>query len=960
MATQRGTGLPTIDAGGLSPLVDMSAYGAAERANAEGLARAVDGLSRFQNNTLGPLLQQKGREDAAKAVSEGRFEQRDQITEYGQSFTDAMVQGTAARMAIADDASLDGLMAANPYDPDAFATQSATLRTEVLRDTPGAVALQRAATFDRRRDQLLSNMRLAKVRADTEEAGAALVGRKDELVRRIIQNAEAEGTFDRGGASFAADLEELNGLWSQIADNPVLGVSPEQGQRLKAADEAKFQAAAVGGYVRRVFREQGAEAALLAARELLPPVEEPGPAFVAEGAQVDGLLEQGNIDIASRPQVQNADGSVSTVRSISVEVDGRTYLVPTVSDDGELLSDDAAIAAFEQTGRHLGAFASREAADSYAQALHEDQAARSQRAEGGLSRDARPLAYDRAMAVIAEESGLQQQLANIAAGRRAEAKQRVNSLIEAMRYGAAVDFDELTRAAQASGDPGVIAEARFAMEVGVQPPAGFGSGAGAGGGFDGDPSVAGGFEAAVDFVIDQIEGGETFVPDDNGRGPTRWGINASANPDLDIRNLSRAGAVARYRRDYWNAIQGDTLPPALGLVAFDAAVNQGPENARRWIAESQGDVGRFLALREAHYRSLAQDPKNRKNLNGWLNRLRDVRQRAVRIQAFQANQDGFASDPISFAVGNANRPALAQVAPLAVDAVFSAQGQAAWAQSIQARAATGETLARQYQVPKRILTDAEASAYKDRFERDPASILTFARSATNVLGGQGARDLLLEVGQAGAAPTLIHIAELGRPGGDVRFAQQAAVGISLKAGGQQISTERREGVQEEVNRWRSLLAGTPDLLAAVQNSAMSAALADEVSGVERPDDYYPQAALGRTTWGRNRYGGAAEVNGRAVVLPRWLNGEYFDDALEALGGAWNQHGNGPVYSNGDPIPARAIARLRPVLMPNGRYQLIDQRGNHAMSARGVPFEADLDRGRDWLRRRLGPNAVRPD
>lgn len=954
----RGTGLPTIDAGGLSPLVDMSAYGAAERANAEGLARAVDGLSRLQNSTLGPLLQKKGRDDAAKAVSEGRFEQRDQITEYGQAYTDTMVQGTAARMAIADDASLDGLMAADPYNPDAFATQSATLRTEILRDTPGPVALQRATTFDRRRDQLLSNMRLAKVRADTEEAGAALVGRKDDLVRRIIRNAEAEGTFDRGGTSFAGDLEELGGLWSQIADNPVLGFSKDNAQRLQASDEAKFQAAAVGGYVRRVYREQGAEAALLAARELLPPVDEPGPSFIAEGAQTDGLIEQGNIDIASRPQVENPDGSVSTVRSVSIEVDGRTYLIPTVSDDGQVLSDEASIASFEQTGRHLGAFASREAADAYAQTLHEDQAARLARADGALSPEARPLAYDRAMAVIAEENGIQQQLANIAAGRREQAKQRVSSLIEAMRYGGEVDFDELTRVAQASGDPGVIAEARFAMEVGVQPPSGFGTGSG--GGFDGDASVAGGFEASVNFVIDQIEGGDAFVPDDNGRGATRWGINASANPDLDIRNLSRPAAVARYRRDYWNAIQGDTLPPALGLVAFDAAVNQGPENARRWIAESQGDVGRFLALREAHYRALAQDPKNRKNLNGWLNRLRDVRQRAVRIQSFQANQDGFASDPISFAVGNANRPALAQVAPLAVDAVFSAQGQAAWAQSIQARAATGETLARQYQVPKRILTDAEAETYKDRFERDPASILAFARSATNVLGGQGARDLLLEVGQAGTAPTLIHIAELGRPGGDVRFAQQAAVGISLKAGGQQISTDRRDGVQEEVNRWRSVLAGTPDLLTAVQNSAMSAALADEVSGVDRPDDYYPQAALGRTTWGRNRYGGAAEVNGRAVVVPRWLNSEYFDDALQSMGEFWNHHSAGPVYSNGDPIPARTIARLRPVLMPSGRYQLIDQRGNHAMSVRGVPFEADLDRGRDWLRQRLGPNAVRPD
>lgn len=87
-----------------------------------------------------------------------------------------------------------------------------------------------------------------------------------------------------------------------------------------------------------------------------------------------GLLESGNIDLTKRPRVKNADGTISTVRSIGVNVDGKEYVIPTVSDDGRILSDDDAIALFQRTGRHLGAFKTPDQATAYAQKLHEDQA----------------------------------------------------------------------------------------------------------------------------------------------------------------------------------------------------------------------------------------------------------------------------------------------------------------------------------------------------------------------------------------------------------------------------------------------------------------------------------------------------------------------------------------------------------------------------------------------------------
>jgi len=110
------------------------------------------------------------------------------------------------------------------------------------------------------------------------------------------------------------------------------------------------------------------------------PVGAPPPGY----PYAQAILEYGNINMLNRPRVVNADGSISTVRSIGFSINitdgGRSrilhVLIPTVHDDGYIMTDEKAIKLFKKTENHLGVFATKKDINRYAVMLHDMEQAR--------------------------------------------------------------------------------------------------------------------------------------------------------------------------------------------------------------------------------------------------------------------------------------------------------------------------------------------------------------------------------------------------------------------------------------------------------------------------------------------------------------------------------------------------------------------------------------------------------
>lgn len=159
------------------------------------------------------------------------------------------------------------------------------------------------------------------------------------------------------------------------------------------------------------------------------------------------------------------------------------------------------------------------------------------------------------------------------------------------------------------------------------------------------------------------------VPGDGG-GPTHWGITIGRLATIkgmkepkrgtdafyqlksQLYALTEAETKAIYRRDYWDAVRGDDLPPGVNMAVSDYGLNSGPSRAVKALQRLCGnpETGRMddETVREAHAFDRVElimlfcdererflnaivkaRPGQRKFLKGWLSRVGDVRRASI-------------------------------------------------------------------------------------------------------------------------------------------------------------------------------------------------------------------------------------------------------------------------------------------------------------------------------------------
>jgi hypothetical protein len=160
-----------------------------------------------------------------------------------------------------------------------------------------------------------------------------------------------------------------------------------------------------------------------------------------------------------------------------------------------------------------------------------------------------------------------------------------------------------------------------------------------------------GFRPVMDFVF--AEEGSAYVENDAGAGPGKYGIVEQYNPGWNAKSGTKDQAEQIYLQNYWNKIDGGSLPPKIAAVAMDTAVLMGVSASKRLLERSGGDVNTFLDLRKQELTEIAKRPDKAQYLNVWMARTERLRSFANGIQedklapvSVQTDIDGFNALPL--------------------------------------------------------------------------------------------------------------------------------------------------------------------------------------------------------------------------------------------------------------------------------------------------------------------------
>lgn len=138
------------------------------------------------------------------------------------------------------------------------------------------------------------------------------------------------------------------------------------------------------------------------------------------------------------------------------------------------------------------------------------------------------------------------------------------------------------------------------------------------------------FSLALAEVL-KHEGGYVDHPKDPG-GATNRGVTLATlsawlgrpATKAEVKALTVEAVTPIYRKNYWDVVRGDDLPPGVALMVFDLAVNSGPDRAARFLQEALG-VGV-----DGRIGPLTLEKANSTPALDTINKLRDRRERFYR------------------------------------------------------------------------------------------------------------------------------------------------------------------------------------------------------------------------------------------------------------------------------------------------------------------------------------------